>query len=385
MYKSVAIMAAGASAAVIPNEFIVEMQSGASAKSTYGLLQSAGIKKEDMIGEWNIDNGAFVGFAFRGSENQRLMFADDVNVKSVTPNEEVFALDCGSESPSSWGLASVSNAAPYRAGSNHEYSLAGGAGVVSYVLDTGVRYTHNDFGGRAELGADFTGEGGGDGNGHGTHVAGTMGGTRFGVAKATTLVDVKVLGRSGGGSFAGVLNGVNWAASDCVSRNRGVCVANMSLGGQGSQTAMENAIRAASNTASNGVAFVLASGNSNANACNFTPARAGGPNSPVLTVNSFTTGNSRSNFSNFGACTDIFAPGSSITSAWFNSDSATNTISGTSMASPHVAGAAAVMAGEGRFTSPGQLKDAMMANAQSGQISNAGTNSPNMRLFEPCA
>jgi subtilisin family serine protease len=383
MYKTVAVMAAGASAAMIPNEYIVEMQSGASAASTYNLMQSMNIAKEDMTGDWNINNGAFVGFAFKGTANQRLMLEESNAVKSVQQNEEVFAL-CETSAAASWGLAAVTNSASYSAGMSKTADANGGAGVVQYVLDTGVRYSHDDFSGRASFGADFTGEGDGDGNGHGTHVAGTMGGDRFGVAPGSTLVDVKVLGRSGGGSFTGVLNGVNWAAADCVSRAAGTCVANMSLGGNGSQAALEAAIQAASDNTSNGTSFVLASGNSNSNACNFTPARAGGAGTNVISVNSYDTSNRRSSFSNFGTCTDVFAPGSSITSAWWTSDTATNTISGTSMAAPHAAGGVALVLANNPGMSSPDVKVAFLSGAVSDQIGNAGTGSPNVRMMDSC-
>ena len=184
------------------------------------------------------------------------------------------------------------------------------------------------------MGNGFTavndGNGTNDCNGHGTHVAGTTGGTTYGVAKQVTLHAVRVLGCTGSGSNAGVIAGVDWVTQNHVKP----AVANMSLGG-GVSSALDQAV---ANSISAGVSYALAAGNDNANACNSSPARV----ASAVTVGSTTNTDARSSFSNFGTCLDIFAPGSSITSAWRTSDTATNTISGTSMATPHVAGALAL-------------------------------------------
>ena len=200
------------------------------------------------------------------------------------------------------------------------------------MIDTGIRASHQEFAGR--IGNGFTaitdGQGTNDCNGHGTHVAGTTGGTTYGVAKQVTLHPVRVLSCSGSGSNSGVIAGVDWVTANHVKP----AVANMSLGG-GVSTALDNAVQ---NSIAAGVSYAVAAGNSNANACNYSPARAAN----AVTVGSTTSSDARSSFSNFGTCVDLFAPGSSITSAWYTSNTATNTISGTSMASPHVAGALAL-------------------------------------------
>ena len=212
------------------------------------------------------------------------------------------------------------------------------------------------------------GNGTNDCNGHGTHVAGTTGGTTYGVAKQVTLHAVRVLSCTGSGSNAGVIAGVDWVTQNHVKP----AVANMSLGG-GVSTALDQAV---ANSISAGVSYAIAAGNSNANACNSSPARV----ASAVTVGSTTNTDARSSFSNFGTCLDIFAPGSSITSAWNTSDTATNTISGTSMASPHVAGALALYL----QTNPG-ASAATATQALDRQLDAEQGHEPGQRLAEPAA
>ena len=244
--------------------------------------------------------------------------------------------------------------------------------MKAYIIDTGIRSTHSDFGGRATSGYDAIDGGSADDcNGHGTHVAGTVGGTTYGVAKGVSLVAVRVLDCGGSGTTSGVIAGVNW-----VTSNHGAgqpAVANMSLGG-GASSALDTAV---SNSIADGVTYALAAGNSNANACNSSPART--PN--AITVGATTSSDARASFSNYGTCVDIFAPGSSITSAWYTSNTATNTISGTSMASPHVAGAAAVYLEANPSATPAQVASALIAAATTGKVTSPGTGSPNRLLY----
>ncbi|WP_246081552.1 S8 family peptidase [Nocardioides litoris] len=245
-----------------------------------------------------------------------------------------------------------------------------GAGVRSYVIDTGINASHQEFSGRVASGYTAINDGRGttDCNGHGTHVAGTVGGTRYGVAKGTTLVPVRVLGCNGSGSNSGVIAGMDWVAST-ASRP---AVANMSLGG-GADSATDAAVARMTNA---GVTVVVAAGNENQNACNASPARA----ASAITVASSTSSDARSSFSNYGSCVDIFAPGSSITSAWIGSSTATNTISGTSMASPHVAGVAALYLQGNPSASPSTVTNALLGNATTNVVSGAN-GSPNRLLF----
>jgi len=243
--------------------------------------------------------------------------------------------------------------------------------VHAYIIDTGIRAGHNDFGGRVGNGYTAINDGRGteDCNGHGTHVAGTVAGSTYGIAKAARLHAIRVLDCAGSGSNSGVIAGVDWVTSNHVKP----AVANMSLGG-GASSALDSAVSASINA---GVTYAVAAGNSNDNACNYSPARVGA----ALTVGSTTSTDARSSFSSYGSCLDIFAPGSSITSAWHTSNSATNTISGTSMASPHVAGAAALYLAANPSATPSQVNSAVVSNATSGVVGGPGSGSPNRLLY----
>jgi hypothetical protein len=246
-----------------------------------------------------------------------------------------------------------------------------GQGVHAYVLDTGIRSTHTEFGGRATKDFDSIGDGqnGNDCNGHGTHVSGTIGSSTYGVAKNVRLHGVRVLNCGGSGSNSGVVAGMNWVAANHTKP----AVANMSLGGPGSSS-----IDAAANGMINsGVVLVVAAGNDFNDACGDSPGRV--PN--AITVGASDSSDARSWFSNFGTCLDIFAPGSDITSAWNTGDSATNTIGGTSMASPHVAGVAALYLQSNPGATVAQVRTAIVNGATANKISNPGTGSPNLLLY----
>ncbi|HET8641995.1 MAG TPA: S8 family serine peptidase, partial [Pseudonocardiaceae bacterium] len=227
-----------------------------------------------------------------------------------------------------------------------------------------------DFGGRATSGFDAIDGGTADDcHGHGTHVAGTTGGTAYGVAKGVQLVAVRVLNCSGSGTIAQVVAGVDWVTANAVKP----AVANMSLGG-GVQTALDSAV---ANSIASGVTYAIAAGNSNADACNFSPARVG----TAITLGATDINDNRASFSNWGTCLDLFAPGVSIPSAWWTSDTATASLSGTSMASPHAAGAAALVASANPTWSPQQVRDQIVADATTGVVGNPGAGSPNRLLF----
>ncbi len=275
----------------------------------------------------------------------------------------------GTLSPATWGLDRIDQRdLPL---SNSYTWTSDGTGVRAYIIDTGIRLTHSEFGTRASFGYDAFGGTGADCNGHGTHVSGTVGGAQYGVAHNVRLVAVRVLDCGGSGTTAGVIAGVNWVTANAVKP----AVANMSLGGGFSST-LNSAV---SNAIASGVTFAVAAGNSNANACNYSPASA----TTALTVGSTTNTDARSSFSNIGTCVDLFAPGSGITSAWSTGDGATNTISGTSMASPHVAGVAALyLSATGNSSkSPADVAAAIKAAATVGKVTNPGTGSPNLLLY----
>jgi len=246
-----------------------------------------------------------------------------------------------------------------------------GTGVTVYVIDTGIRPSHTEFTGRASVGYDAINDGrnGLDCNGHGTHVAGTVGGFNYGVAKNVSLVGVRVLNCSGSGTISGVIAGVDW-----VTKNKSLpAVANMSLGG-GASTALDNAVKT---SIGSGVTYAIAAGNSKQDACRTSPARV----STAITVGATTSTDARASYSNYGACLDLFAPGSYVTSAWYSSDTATNTISGTSMATPNVSGVAALYLQDNPAASPASVAAALNENATTGSVSNAGRKSPNRLLF----
>jgi hypothetical protein len=252
------------------------------------------------------------------------------NVDYVEQDATVYAWQTTTQTGATWGIDRIDQRdLPLNQSYTYEQN---GAGVLAYIIDTGIRASHVEFTGRIAPGftAILDGRGTADCNGHGTHVAGTVGGTRYGVAKGVTLVPVRVLNCQGSGTWSGVIAGIDWVTGQKNNAPNSPMVANMSLGGGGSDT-VDTAV---SKSVTAGVVYAVAAGNSNANACNYSPARA----ASALTVGSTTSSDARSSFSNFGTCVDLFAPGSSITSAWHTRNNAINTISGTSMASPHVAG-----------------------------------------------
>jgi serine protease len=272
---------------------------------------------------------------------------------------------CVVQSVATWGIDRISERAIQLDG-EYSYEFTG-EGTDSYIVDTGLLLTHQEFGGRATWGATFTGDNNNnDCHGHGTHVGGTVGGTLYGVAKKVSLVAVKVLNCGGSGSWEGVIGGINYVAQQHQNKGR-PSTANMSLGG-GYNQAVNNAVEAAVRA---GVVMVVAGGNSNADACNFSPASA----ELAITVGATDVGTSggaqrdiRSSFSNFGECTDMWAPGTMITSAWIGSNNAIRTISGTSMASPHVCGVANLILHEHKSWNPAQVEAHMIEESTKGII-----------------
>jgi subtilisin family serine protease len=312
---------------------------------------------------------ALKGFSVRMPEQQAARLANDPRVEFV---EEDSIVSLGTtQTGATWGLDRIDQR-DLPLNSTYVYN-ATGTGVKAYIVDTGIRATHTQFGGRVVSGftAISDGLGTNDGNGHGTHVAGTVGGSTYGVAKNVTLVAVRVLDSSGSGTNSGVIAGVDFVTSDHQAGQP--AVANMSLGG-GASSALDTAV---ANAVTDGVTFAVAAGNENQNACNVSPART----ASAITVGSTTTTDARSSFSNFGTCVDIFAPGSSITSSWNTSDTATNTISGTSMATPHATGVAALFLETNPSASPATVTAAIINNSTLNHVTGAGTGSPNRLLF----
>ncbi|WP_329108760.1 S8 family peptidase [Micromonospora sp. NBC_01699] len=319
----------------------------------------------------HVYGAALNGFEARLSESAAKRLAADPAVAYVEQNYTVTTSVTQTNPP--WGLDRIDQPnLPLSA--TYSY-VRNGSGVVAYIIDTGIRISHSEFGGRATYGYDAV-----DGllpaddcNGHGTHVAGTVGGRTYGVAKGVRLVAVRVLDCLGSGNLGGVIAGVNW-----VTSNHGPgqpAVANMSLGGalNGSiNTAVQNSIL-------DGVSYAVAAGNNNQPACNYSPAAVG----TALTVGATQSNDIRASFSNYGTCLDLFAPGVGVLSAWYTSDTATANLQGTSMAAPHVAGAAARVLQGNPGWSPATVHSYITSTATPGVVINPGAGSPNRLLYLP--
>ncbi len=310
---------------------------------------------------------ALKGFAARMTPAMARGLLKDPRVAYVEEDGVVEAWT--TQSGATWGIDRIDQRNLPLSGT-YTYNVTG-SGVHAYIIDTGILGTHTQFTGR--MGSGYTairdGNGTTDCAGHGTHVSGTVGGSTYGVAKGVTLHPVRVLDCSGSGSNSGVIAGVDWVRANAIKP----AVANMSLGGSASST-LDTSV---SNAIASGVVFAIAAGNDNANACNYSPARV----ASAITVGATTNTDARASYSNYGTCLDIFAPGSSITSAWYTSTTATNTISGTSMATPHVCGAAALYLSANPSATPAAVRDALVNNATANVVTSAGTGSPNKLLY----
>jgi subtilisin family serine protease len=356
-------------AEVVPDSYIVVLKNGGSdvAGSARTLTGRYGGSVTHTYTK------AVRGFAVQVTEARAKRLAADPAVDYVQRNG-VYRITGTQPNPPSWGLDRIDQRdLPL----NNSYNFPDVTQPVrAYIIDTGVLTTHNDFGGRAVHGRDTVNNDNDatDCNGHGTHVAGTVGGTSFGVAKTVQLVAVRVLNCQGSGTTAGVVAGVDWVTANAVKP----AVANMSLGG-GADAALDAAV---TNSINSGVPYAIAAGNGDIfgnpqNACNSSPARV----ASAITVGATQINDARASFSNFGTCLDLFAPGVSITSAWYTSPTATNTISGTSMATPHVAGAAALVLAANPAATPQQVRDDLVARASQGKVTDPRAGSPNLLLF----
>jgi aqualysin 1 len=354
----------------IPGHYIVVLDADAAGKA--GDLFSAASNTSDLTRTYggvakNIYAHAINGFSAEMSEEQALELSSDPRVKFVEEDSIMEATATQSNPP--WGLDRTGQR-DLPLNQTYSYTTTG-SGVNVYIIDTGIRRTHTQFGGRAVVGFDAVGDGQNtnDCNGHGTHVSGTVGGSTYGIAKSVRLFAVRVLDCGGSGSNSGVIAGVDWVTANHISP----AVANMSLGG-GVSTALDTAVN---NSINSGVTYAIAAGNSNVNASNSSPARV----AAAITVGSSTINDARSSFSNFGSVVDIFAPGSSILSSYNTSDTATATLSGTSMATPHVAGVAARFLQSNPGASPATVRNELVNQATLNHLSGIPTGTANRLLF----
>lgn len=403
LLSALALPVQAATAKLIPNQYIVVLDKAKlpAALAKLGLndlVQSTLVQVGGGV-VLNKYSKALTGFSVRMTANQAAALAKLPYVKLVEQDQVVKA--SATQAGATWGLDRIDQRNMPLDG-QYIYRDQAGAGVNVYVIDTGLAAGHSEFAGRVAPGRNFApnsdgllgGLGGlvpinlgaldlglglssgptdpnntSDCNGHGTHVAGTAVGTRYGVAKKATIRAVRVLGCSGSGSNEGVIAGVDWVAANAVKP----AVGNMSLGG-GNSAALDLAVK---NAIASGVAMVVAAGNDSANAC------SGSPNKlpEAITVGSTARGDAMSSFSNFGACVDIFAPGTDITSASHSNNTGATVLSGTSMASPHVAGAVALLLGATPAATPAQVAAALVAKATVGKVTSLGANSPNLLLY----
>ncbi|MEV7414239.1 S8 family peptidase [Streptomyces sp. NPDC089919] len=347
----------------VPGSYIVTLE-GPVADSARGRAVVAGYGAKIR----RTYKKALNGYAVQLSESQARKLAADPAVRSVVQNRR-FTVDATQPNPPSWGLDRIDQKA-LPLDQRYTYPDTAGAGVTAYIIDTGLRITHQEFGTRASYGYDAidndnTAQ---DGHGHGTHVAGTVAGNSYGVAKKAKLVGVRVLDNSGSGTTEQVVAGIDWVTQHAVKP----AVANMSLGG-GADSALDTAVR---NSIASGITYAVAAGNESTNASTKSPARV----TEAITVGATTSTDAKASYSNYGTVLDLFAPGSSITSSWGTGDTATNTISGTSMATPHVAGAAALYLAANPASTPAQVSAALVAAATPNVVTSPGTGSPNRLL-----
>lgn len=346
----------------IPDSYIVvfkENVTGVSDEAQRLAAQAGG--KPGFIYQHSIK-----GFSIKVPQQAISKIMNNPNIAYIEEDQMVFA--SVTQSNATWGIDRIDQRSlPLDTKYNYDYT---GTGIDVYVIDTGIRLDHVEFGGRAVFGYDAFGGTGADGNGHGTHVAGTIGGITYGVAKNVKLWAVRVLDNNGSGTTAGVIAGIDWVTSHHTTNP---AVSNMSLGG-GISTSLDDAVK---RSIADGITYVVAAGNSSALACDYSPARV----PEAITVGSTTNTDVFSSFSNYGSCVDILAPGSNITSAWHTSTTATNTISGTSMASPHVAGVAALYRQVNPSVSPATVANAIVTNATANKITSVPTGTPNLLLY----
>ncbi|KAF8996963.1 serine protease [Cyathus striatus] len=336
--------------------FIVKLKDGVSKASVINNLNAT------ITHEWDIVNG----FAGHLDTNTLNILRASTDVESISEDGIMHTMSNVTQNDAPWGLSRLSSAtALSNINTNlltfsYTYDSSAGSGVDIFIVDTGVLTTHTQFGGRASWGATFGGYASADGNGHGTHCAGTAAGSRFGVAKNANIIAVKVLADSGTGSVTDIISGLDWVLSTAASSSR-PSIVSMSLGG-GATPTLDDAVESLTDA---GIHVAVAAGNSNTDANTTSPARAPSAN----TVGASTIVDERASFSNYGSIVDIFAPGQNVISSWIGSNTATNDISGTSMATPHVAGLIAYLIARDGNVSPADMSTKLQSLSLKGVLS----------------
>ena len=347
------VLSAGANG--IEGQYIVVLNEGADPRSVAAV---AGVEPGFVY------TSALNGFSASLNQGQLTALQHNPNVEYIEQDQVAEATT--TQSNATWGLDRIDQRSRPLNGT-YVYTRTA-SNVYAYIIDTGIYTGHSQFGGRASNVYDAFGGSGADCNGHGTHVAGTVGGSTHGVAKAVRLRGVRVLDCNGSGSFSGIIAGIDWVRLNRVNP----AVANLSLGG-GYSSSLNTAV---TNLANSGVFVAVAAGNENQNACNVSPASA----PAVTTVAASTSTDARASYSNYGSCVDLYAPGSSITSTWSNGG--TSTISGTSMASPHVAGVAALYKSGSTSASQSTIDSWIKNNSTTNVITGNPSGTPNRLLYK---
>jgi aqualysin 1 len=361
---ALSVPAAASAAPSVKDRYIVVLKDSAD---------SAAVAKEHGrkygVQDRLVYGSALEGYAGKIPPGQLAKVKNDPRVDYVEPDGVAHTFT--TQSGATWGLDRIDQRTRLLSGT-YTYTQTG-AGVTAYVIDTGIRTTHSEFGGRASLGAEFVDDSttADDCDGHGTHVAGTIGGTTYGVAKDVNLVAVRVLDCTGSGAWSWVLSGINWVTQQHAAGTP--AVANMSLGG-GAIQSVDDAVTA---SIADGVTYSVSAGNSNASACNYSPART----PTALTIGATTSTDARASYSNYGSCVDWFAPGSSITSANMNGGSLT--LSGTSMSSPHNTGAAALYLQGNPTATPATVRSNLASALTTGVVTGSNSTANHLLYVGP--
>ncbi|MGB8810139.1 MAG: S8 family peptidase [Acinetobacter calcoaceticus] len=353
---------------IIKNQYIVILNKDAGQSIDF----SQNIAKQHGAKVLQSYDTVLKGFAIYLPDTAATAFVEAMkkNPKVLSvENDIVMKIDATTQSNPDWGLDRIDQKAlPL----NSAYSyLQTGSGTTAYIVDTGILSSHQQFSGRVLSGYTAISDGNGttDCNGHGTHVAGTVGGSTYGVAKNVNLVPIRILGCDGSGASSNVIAGLDWI----LKNGKKPAVVNMSLGGDASSS-LDSAVE---NLFDNGYVMVVAAGNSNTDACSASPARV----SKALTVAATDNTDTRASYSNYGSCVDIFAPGSQINSSWIGSNTATKVLNGTSMATPHVAGVVAEMLQSTPTATPQTISTNLLNQASSNVVKNP-SGSPNRLLYK---